>query len=69
VIEIPYTSQTIKRTTLGIIVVSLDVAIIVSLLLAFNVLGHYEKLENEEINSNLISTEDFAVLIKDLPDY
>jgi len=32
-------------------------------------LGHYEKLENSEINSKLVTTEDFAVLIKDLPDY
>jgi hypothetical protein len=28
----------------------LDVAIVISLLLSFNVLGHYEKLENQEIN-------------------
>jgi len=38
-------------------------------LLAFNILGHYEKLENQEINANMVTTEDFAVLIKDLPDY
>jgi hypothetical protein len=68
-LDIPWTSYTIKRTTLGIIVVSLDVAIVISLLVSLYILGHYEKLEHQEINSNLVTTEDFAVLIKDLPDY
>ncbi len=68
-IEIPYSSYTLKRTTLGIIVVSLDVAIIVSLLLSFSILGHYENLDNQEINKKMLMTEDFAIVVRDLPDH
>jgi len=46
VIEIPYTKYSLSRTTLGILVVSLDVAVVVSLLIAFQILGRFENIEN-----------------------
>ena len=59
----------VKRTTLGILVVCLDVAIVFSFLLSFYFLAHYEKLENKEINQNLLTTEDFAIVVKTLPEF
>ncbi len=49
--------------------VSLDVAVIVTLLISFHILGHYEDMEEKEINNNMLLTEYFAVAIKDLPDH
>lgn len=47
--------------------VCFDVAIIISFLLSFFILGHYEKVENQEINRDLLTTEDFAIVVKTLP--
>ena len=44
-------------------------AVIVSLLISFHILGHYEDVEDKEINNNMLLTEYFAVSIKDLPDH
>jgi hypothetical protein len=52
-----------------VIVVCFDVAIIISFLLSFFVLGHYEKLEKKEINMDNLTTEDFTVVIKTMPRY
>ena len=70
IIEIPYTNGfSISRATLGIIVVSLDVAVVLTLIFSFTVLGHYENIEDKEINNNMLLTEYFAVVINDLPDH
>lgn len=44
------TNNYISRASLGIVVVAFDVGIIVSFLLSFFALGHYENLENKEVN-------------------
>lgn len=57
------------RTQLGVIVVCFDVAIILSFLLSFFILGHFEKLEKKEINLDNLTTEDFAIVVKTMPNY
>lgn len=54
---------------MGVIVVCLDVAIILSFLASFYILDSFEKMERKEINNNNVTTEDFTVVIKTLPDY
>ena len=66
-VEIPYTSYSISRSKLGILVVSMDVIIIVSLLIAFQVLAHFEKRENQDYDTQTLTTEDFTVSLKNLP--
>jgi hypothetical protein len=54
---------------LGVVVVCFDVAIIVSFLLSFFILGHYEKLEKKEINQGTLVAEDFTVVVKTMPNF
>jgi hypothetical protein len=42
VLAIPYTSLSIERTTLGVIVVCFDVGIVVSFVLSFYFLAYFE---------------------------
>jgi hypothetical protein len=58
-----------SRSNLGILVVGMDVLIIVSLVMAFQCLGYYERLENKEYNEQHLLTEDFAVSVKNLPKF
>jgi hypothetical protein len=66
-IDIPYTSYTIKRSSLGIIVVTMDVLIVLSLVIAFQILAYFEKKEDKDYDMLTLTTEDFAVSIKNLP--
>jgi hypothetical protein len=52
-----------------VLVVCFDVAIIVSFLLSFFILGHFEKLDKKEINLDNLTTEDFAIVVKTMPAY
>jgi hypothetical protein len=38
-------------------------------LLSFFILGHFEKLEKKEINLDNLTTEDFAIVVKTMPNY
>lgn len=58
-----------SRSNLGILVVGMDVLIIISLVLGFQYLGYYERLENKEYNEQHLLTEDFAVSVKNLPKF
>lgn len=68
-LEIPKTQWVIQRSTLGVIVVCFDVAILVSFIISLWVLGHYERVEDNEVNENLLTTEDFAVVVKNMPEF
>ena len=61
--------MSMSRSNLGILVVGMDVLIIISLLLGFQYLGYYERLENKEYNEQHLLTEDFAVNVKNLPKF
>jgi hypothetical protein len=39
-----------SRSNLGILVVVMDVFIVISFIVAFQILGYYERLENREYN-------------------
>ena len=41
--------------------------IILSLLIAFQVLAHFEKRENQDYDKQTLTTEDFTVSLKNLP--
>jgi hypothetical protein len=45
----------------------MDVIIVLSLLIAFQVLAFYEKKEDKDFDLNTLTTEDFTVSIKNLP--
>ncbi len=47
----------------------MDVFIVISFIVAFQVLGYYERLENREYNEQHLLTEDFAVTVKNLPKF
>ncbi|CDW91797.1 UNKNOWN [Stylonychia lemnae] len=66
-IELPYINQAISRENLGLIVVILDVVIIFSLIFSLYALEAYEKREDKLINRSLLTSEEFAIVIKHLP--
>ena len=63
-IEIPYTKYTIKRQSLGIVVVTMDVLIVLSFVVAFQILACFEKKEDRDYDLQTLTTEDFTVSIK-----
>ena len=50
-------------------VVACDVAIVLSLLVSFQILAHYEKKENREYDEQTLTTDDFALAIRNLPPF
>ena len=68
-IDLPFTTYSIERTTLGIIVVSFDVLIVISFFISFYILGAFERQEEKDINKHLLTTEDFAIVVKTLPSH
>lgn len=67
VLNIPYTQFNIERTTLGVIVVCFDVAIVVSFVLSFYFLAYFEHQDQRAIDHGNLATESFAVVVKRLP--
>jgi len=49
-VELPLTGFSMSRSNLGILVVVMDVFIVISFIVAFQILGYYERLENREYN-------------------
>ena len=68
-IDLPFTTYSIERTKLGIIVVSFDVLIVISFFISFYILGGFERQEEKDINKHLLTTEDFAIVVKTLPSH
>lgn len=63
----PGTKLQVDRSTLAIIVVSFDVAIVLSFLLSFYCLAYFEKVDSKEIDQDTLTTEDFSIVVKTLP--
>lgn len=61
----PGTNLQVERSTLAIIVVSFDVAIVLSFLLSFYCLAYFEKVDSKE--QDTLTIEDFSIVIKTLP--
>ncbi len=47
--------------------VTMDVLIVLSLLIAFQILAYFEKKEDKDYDLHTLTTEDFTVSIKNLP--
>ena len=64
---VPFTSVTISKYDLALTVVCLDLLIAYIFLVSLYVLIFFEEKENYEINKEIISIEDFAVVVRNLP--
>jgi hypothetical protein len=66
-LSVPGTSLQIERQTLAIVVVSFDVAIVISFLLSFYFLAYFENSDRRDIDRDNLTTEDFSLVFKNLP--
>eukprot|EP00347_Sterkiella_histriomuscorum_P019500 403341392 len=66
-VHIPFTNYTMTRANLAILIVLCDIAVVISFIIAIQILRIYEKQENKFVNRNSLKTENFAVTIKQLP--
>lgn len=60
-------SRTMNKTSLGILVVLLDVSICFSFLGGLYILESFENIENHQVNKRILKVENFAVTVTNLP--
>eukprot|EP00347_Sterkiella_histriomuscorum_P010278 403376914 len=66
-IKVPYLNFQISREHLGVVVVVMNIVIVVILLLSIVLLERFENQTDRDINATLKQTDDFSVLIDNLP--